>query len=435
MPYNKNQIELDRTISTLVLKTSMLMFEETELYLESNEKSNKKDFHNNLENHSEVILNRLKSVLDLRDVLIKDINKSETIEIIENSTFENIFIEYNPENFNHFCIDNIDFELLQLEFQYLYCQFRITIDYSIENSVVISLNFDDKSLLHFIKYYLSAIERDFLKDLAIDDIKEMIPPYVYTENEYNDMVESGLWEMNIATMFYTNTDNMKITNEKLSKCNVNDINNLEYSEILNNSKYNSSKKNIKTITHKELEKLHEKALADGKTKSIGRCRHCFRENNYITIEDNLKGKQYLYQFCYFCGYIYIYEKGLFGFKKKPFAHSSLSKLAAYGNMVRDAVHNDETFKFVITNRAQVPYQLTNFLFEKGLLLIDDNGLKTRDNSYTDNIHFYSESFPEEIIIAEKLDERHEMKRKNKRESARINRGEFESNEIPWITVN
>ena len=132
MPYNKNQIELDKTISTLVLKTSMLIFEETELYLESNEKSNKKDFHNNLENHSEVILNRLKSVLDLRDVLIKDINKSETIEIIENSTFENIFIEYNPENFTYFCIDNIDFELLQLEFQYLYCQFRITIDYSIE---------------------------------------------------------------------------------------------------------------------------------------------------------------------------------------------------------------------------------------------------------------------------------------------------------------
>ena len=132
MPYNKNQIELDKTISTLVLKTSMLIFEETELYLESNKKSNKKDFHNNLENHSEVILNRLKSVLDLRDVLIKNINKSETIEIIENSTFENIFIEYNPENFTYFCIDNIDFELLQLEFQYLYCQFRITIDYSIE---------------------------------------------------------------------------------------------------------------------------------------------------------------------------------------------------------------------------------------------------------------------------------------------------------------
>ena len=56
MPYNKNQIELDKTISTLVLKTSMLIFEETELYLESNEKSNKKDFHNNLENHYEVII-------------------------------------------------------------------------------------------------------------------------------------------------------------------------------------------------------------------------------------------------------------------------------------------------------------------------------------------------------------------------------------------
>jgi hypothetical protein len=214
--YSQSQIEFDKTISTFVLKTSLILYKEAEVFLEEHEKSNKEEFHDALKSQYQSIVNKCKSLLDFRDVLIKDINKNEAIEILENNTFKNIFIEYKPENFNHFCKDDIDFDLIRLEFQYLYCQFRITIDYSIKTGVVISLNFDDKSLLHFVDYYFYVIEDDFLKDLAINDIEEMITRSNYTEEEYNEVVESALWGMNIATMMYSNTDSIEITNEKLN---------------------------------------------------------------------------------------------------------------------------------------------------------------------------------------------------------------------------
>lgn len=220
--YRQSQIEFDKTISAFVLKASLVLYKEAEAFLKEHEKSNREEFHDTLKNQYQSIINKCKSSLDFGDVFIKDINKNEAIEVLENETFKNIFIEYKPENFNHFCKDDIDFYLLRLGFQYLYCQFRITIDYSIETSVIISLNFDDKSLLCFIDYYFCAIENNFLKDLAINDIEKMITCSNYTEEEYNKVVESTLWRLNIASMMYSNTDNIVITNEKLNtiKCSL-----------------------------------------------------------------------------------------------------------------------------------------------------------------------------------------------------------------------
>lgn len=433
MNYSKSQLELKKNFLNFVLYPSFCIFRELDIFLERNLDSSEENFEKQLNIAFEIIKEELKK-LDLRDIQISNITKEETIEICKNEIFSNILLLSNQKDFKTIFIDNIDYELFEFNFGFYNIENNITIDYSNQNKIVLSLNYSDENLLNIINNYLLFLEYEFKKDLARNDIKDELsiePIYnILSEEDFNKEVELQLLITCRVHKMIATQENIQITKEKID-VSINELINFDYSKSLDDSKFNNLKKQVKSYSNKELRENQNKRISTN-PKDISTCDNCLEKDIFFAVKREVKNKTYMYKFCHYCDSIYLYEKGFFGMKKKPLMKSSLSMLSGFANMIRD-IGYEESYKSILSKRAQIPSVMVDDFFNGGFLIIDDFGLRTRDYEYFNVGKFYC-FYTYEKIKKDRIKERQKRKHKNMQEADRIKSGQLLANENCWLEM-